>query len=178
MVFRTPNMLIPQRLLVYLYSSNVVPRACSLNEARCSDIYLLDKILHDLQGIKGVPFASVALFQIRSTVRSMKGAKLLCYPLLLSKVFEFFRVDVTREDIAVSGDADVLTEANLYRMGHNAPVVDADDEEEHLKAPTSSALPSTSTGALVHPYPGSSVASVLQRIEAICIGLVTRQDMM
>ena len=118
MVFRTPNMLIQQRLLVYLYSSNVIPRASSLNEVRCSDIYLLDKMLHGLQGVEGIPFASIVLFQIRSTVRSKRGAKSLCYPLLLTKVFEFCGVDVIGEDIAVPGPADMLTVANLYRMGY------------------------------------------------------------
>ena len=63
MVFRTPNMLIQQRLLVYLYSSNVIPQASSLNEVRCSDIYLLDKMLHGLQGVEGIPFASIVFFR-------------------------------------------------------------------------------------------------------------------
>ncbi|KAF3433612.1 hypothetical protein FNV43_RR24714 [Rhamnella rubrinervis] len=79
MMFYTPNMLIPQWLLVYLYSSNMLPRTRSLNE---------------------------------------RGAKSLCYPLLLSKGFEFFGVDVTGEDIFVIDTADVLTKANLYRMGY------------------------------------------------------------
>ena len=87
MVFRTPIMLIQQRLLVYFFSSNVLPRASSLNEVRCSDIYLLDKMLHGLQGVVGIPFTSIVLFQMRSTVRSKRGAKSLCYPLLLTKVF-------------------------------------------------------------------------------------------
>ena len=65
MVFRTPNMFIQQRLLVYLYSSNVIPLASSLNEVRCSDIYLLDKMLHGLQGVEGIPFASIVLFRFR-----------------------------------------------------------------------------------------------------------------
>ncbi|KAF3443168.1 hypothetical protein FNV43_RR12849 [Rhamnella rubrinervis] len=169
MVFRTPNLLVPQRLLVYMYSSNVLPRASSLNEVRCFDIYLLDKMLNGLQGIDGVPFASM--------------------------VFEFFGVDVTDEDIAVVGATDVLTEANLYRMGYvrvhgvwrnlvhhplrvgevvdgrNYPAVVVDDEGEHSEAPTSYAMPSTSTGATVC---SSSVASALQRIEAICTGLATK----
>ncbi|KAF3443005.1 hypothetical protein FNV43_RR16924 [Rhamnella rubrinervis] len=67
MVFHTPSLLIPQCLLVYLYSSNVLPRASSLNE-----------------------------------------------------VFEFFKVDLTGEDIVVTGPTDVLTEVNLYRMEHVA----------------------------------------------------------
>ena len=200
MVFRTPNMVIQQRLLVYLYSSNVIPRASSLNEVRCSDIYLLDKMLHGLQGVEGVPFASIVLSHIRSTVRSKRGAKSLCYPLLLTKVFEFYGVDVTGEDIAVPGPADMLTAANLYRMGYvrvhgvwrnlvrdplgpgevadarNVPVVEGDDEEEHSEAPIPSELPSASTGAPVRCSSNSSVASALQRIEDICTGLATRQD--
>ncbi|KAF3455332.1 hypothetical protein FNV43_RR05780 [Rhamnella rubrinervis] len=183
MVFRTPNMLIPQRLLVYLYSSNVLPRASSLNEVRYSDIYLLDKMLYGLQGVE-------------------EEAKSLCYPLLLSKVFEFCGVDVTGEDIAVPSVADVLTEANLSRMGYirmrgvwrnlvrhplgagevvddrNAPIVYTDDEEEHSEAPISSALPSISTGAPSRPSRSSLVVSALQRIEDICTSLATRQDLM
>ena len=61
-VFHTPNMLIKHRLLVYLYNSNVIPRASNLNEVRCSDIYLLDKMLHGLQGVEGISFASIVLF--------------------------------------------------------------------------------------------------------------------
>ncbi|KAF3455939.1 hypothetical protein FNV43_RR00582 [Rhamnella rubrinervis] len=184
MVFRTPNLLVPQRLLVYMYSSNVLPRASSLNEVHCLDIYLLDKMLNGLQGIDGVPFASVVISHIHSD-----SIQITCYPLLLSKVFEFFGVDVTGEDIAVVGATDVLTEANLYRMGYvhvhgvwrnlvrhplragevvdgrNYPAVAVDDEGEHSEAPTSYAMPSTSTGATVH---SSSVASALQRSEAIC----------
>ena len=62
MVFHTLNMFIQQRLLVYLYSFNVIPPASSLNEVRCSDIYLLDKMLHGLQGVEGISFASIVLF--------------------------------------------------------------------------------------------------------------------
>ena len=200
MVFRTPNMLIQQRLLVYLYNSNLIPQASSLNEARCSDIYLLDKMLHDLQGVEGIPFASIVLFQIRSTVRSKSRAKSLCYPLLLTKVFEFCGVDVTGEDIDVHGPAAMLTVANLYRMGyvqvrgvwHNlvrdplgpgevavarhVPVVEGADVEERSEAPIPSELPSASTSAPVCPSSHSSVASALQRIEDICMGVATRQD--
>ena len=62
MVFRTLNMLIQQCLLVYFFSSNALPRASNLNEVRCSDIYLLDKMLHGLQGVAGIPFTSIVLF--------------------------------------------------------------------------------------------------------------------
>ncbi|KAF3445791.1 hypothetical protein FNV43_RR10968 [Rhamnella rubrinervis] len=92
---------------------------------------------------------------IRSTVRSKRGVKSLCYPLFLSKVFEFFGVDVTEEHIVVLGPTNVLTEANIYMIGYvrvrgawynlvlhhlhagevadgrNAPTVTADDEKEH-----------------------------------------------
>ncbi|KAF3445994.1 hypothetical protein FNV43_RR11172 [Rhamnella rubrinervis] len=158
MVFHTCDMLISQHLLVYLYSSNVLSRASSLNEVRCYDIYLLDKMLHGLQGVE--------------------------------------------EDIAMLGHADMLTEAKLYRMRYvrvrevwrnlvchplregeitdscTAPVVATDDEEEHSKAPASSAMPFTSVGAPVHLSQGSLVASALQRIENICTSLVARQDVM
>ena len=33
-------------------------------------------------------------------------------------IFEFYGVDVTGEDIVVPGPTDVLTAANLYRMGY------------------------------------------------------------
>ncbi|KAF3443655.1 hypothetical protein FNV43_RR13345 [Rhamnella rubrinervis] len=202
MVFRTPNMLILQHLLVYLYSFNVLPRLSNLNKVLCSDIYLLDKMLHGLQGVEGIPFSFVVLFQIRSTVRSNKRVKSLCFPLLLSKVFALCGVDVIGEDIVVSGPIDVLIEANLYRMGYVlvrgvwrkfvrhplregeiadssiALVVVVDYEEEHSKATVSSAMPSTSAGAPVHPSQGSLVASALQRIKDIYTGLASRQDVM
>ena len=160
-------------------------------------LIFIDKMLHGLQGVEGIPFASIVLFQIWSIVRSKRGAKSLCYPLLLTKVFEFCGVDVTGEDIVVPDPADMLTVANLYRMGyvrvwHNLVcdplgageiadarhvlVVDGDDEEEHSEAPIPSELPSASTGAPVRPSSNSSVASALQRIEDICSGLATRQD--
>ena len=105
---------------------------------------------------------------------------------------------MTGEDIDVPGLVDMLTVANLYRMGYvrvhgvwrnlvrdplgpgevadarNVPVVEGDNEEEHSEAPIPSKLLSASTGAPVLPSSNSSVASALQHIEDICSGLATR----
>ncbi|KAF3436665.1 hypothetical protein FNV43_RR19412 [Rhamnella rubrinervis] len=76
----------------------------------------------------------------------------MCYPLLLSKVFAFFGVDVIGEDIGMPGPTNVLTEANLYRMGYVRVL---------------------GIWQLVHQPLHAG-----EHIEDIYTGLVTRQDMM
>ncbi|KAF3436653.1 hypothetical protein FNV43_RR19400 [Rhamnella rubrinervis] len=96
-------------------------RASSLNEVRCFDIYLLDKMLCDLYSVCiccSVP-DSESIDGVCAS--SWNLAQLVHQPLHAGEVF----------------------------YGRNALVVDLDDEEEHSEAPASSAMPSTSIGAPV-----------------------------
>ncbi|KAF3432612.1 hypothetical protein FNV43_RR27352 [Rhamnella rubrinervis] len=95
-------------------SSNVLPRANSLNEVCHTDVYLVDKMLHGLQGIEGVPFASMVISHIRSIVRSKRWVKSFCFQVMLAKVFEFFAVDMMEEDINTPRAVDVITKMTLY----------------------------------------------------------------
>ncbi|KAF3455317.1 hypothetical protein FNV43_RR05765 [Rhamnella rubrinervis] len=173
MVFRTK-----ERVLFYLFSSNILSVASNLNAIRCTRIYFLDKI---------------------------EGKKSLCYLFMLTKVFEFFEVEVIGEDADMPQAMDVLTEETLYRLGYvrvhgvwcnlvhhplredevadslDASIVgllDLDDDEEHLVAPSSFVIPSTSTGTPLCSSHRSSVHHVLQNIESTFVSMVAQQETM
>ncbi|XP_071924318.1 uncharacterized protein [Coffea arabica] len=78
-----------QRLLIYLFASNIIPRASGTNETRTSDIYLLDKMEHRLGNIQGIPLGSIIINHMWTVVRSNDIKHAFPYPRFL--IFEFQR---------------------------------------------------------------------------------------
>ncbi|XP_027171769.1 uncharacterized protein LOC113771382 [Coffea eugenioides] len=81
-----------QRLLIYLFAANIIPRASGTNEARTSDIYFLDKMKHGLGNIQGIPLGSIITNHMWAVVRSNDIKHAFPYPRFLT--FEFQRVGV------------------------------------------------------------------------------------
>ncbi|XP_071910196.1 uncharacterized protein [Coffea arabica] len=81
-----------QHLLIYLFASNIIPRASGTNEARTSDIYFLDKMEHRLDNIQGIPLGSIIINHMWIVVRSNDIKHAFPYPRFLT--FEFQRAGV------------------------------------------------------------------------------------
>nr|XP_027083704.1 uncharacterized protein LOC113706005 [Coffea arabica] len=82
-----------QRLLIYLFSSNIIPRASGTNEARTSDIYFLDKMEHGLGNIEGIPLGSIITNHMWTVVRSNDIKHAFPYPRFLTLKFQRAGVD-------------------------------------------------------------------------------------
>ncbi|XP_071911330.1 uncharacterized protein [Coffea arabica] len=104
-----------QRLLIYLFASNIIPRASGTNEARTSDIYFLDKMEHGLGNIQGIPLGSIITNHMWAVVRSNDIKHAFPYPRFLT--FEFQRAGVNFSNVIPTGlkKKDVFT-LDFYRF--------------------------------------------------------------
>lgn len=115
LVILSDSIPVVDQLLVYLLGANVIPRKGSSNELRNTDIYFLDKMLHGLQGIEGIPLGSVILRHMRSIAKHQKGKHNAPYPVLISKILASFKVDFSGERCMLTTPANTL---DIDSMGY------------------------------------------------------------
>ncbi|GAB4843651.1 hypothetical protein Ancab_013615 [Ancistrocladus abbreviatus] len=114
----TRKFCIHDRLIIYFIGYNVMPRASSGgNEARYADVYFLDTMRVRLERIRGVPLAPIMISSIRDVVRTQRGTKSLCFPIILTRILRDQGVLFEGEQVTRLTATDVVTESTLAKMG-------------------------------------------------------------
>ncbi|CAH9098915.1 unnamed protein product [Cuscuta epithymum] len=133
------------RLLMYLYSFNVMPRASGYNKIRNADLYFAYRMLAGLGRCEGIPLSSIIIKQLWSAALSNNQDKAFIFPILLSNIFEHFGVsfrgEEERETHAVLDDS-VMIHLRYFQPPHGGPwrcverfhrVVPEENEEEMME---------------------------------------------
>lgn len=77
------------RLVTYLFAHNVIPKKSSLNEVRKSDLYFLDKMIHDRTSpFAKIPLPNIVICRMRTAARHATTNYRFGFPRLLSLLFE------------------------------------------------------------------------------------------
>ena len=117
-VRNTKRLNIRNRLLAYLLNFNVIPRASSFNELRHVDIYMLYRLTQGVENFPGLSLPAVIIKEILDAARHESKKKNLCFPLILSRLFEHIGIDLNGEHILRTKPSDCLDSTTLISMGY------------------------------------------------------------
>ncbi|CAH9123183.1 unnamed protein product [Cuscuta epithymum] len=97
-----------ERLIAYLLSFNILPRASDTHVLRRMDLYLMYKMINGLGQIEGIPLAPLIMTEMRGVVKTKRGDKNFIFPLLLTMIFRHFGVDLSNEEVEYTSESQVL----------------------------------------------------------------------
>ncbi|KAL6529040.1 hypothetical protein OROHE_014784 [Orobanche hederae] len=149
MIISTSSFMPKQRLVLYLFGTNILPRVSGTNEVRTSDLYFLDKMVHDLHDLPGINYGSVIINHMQDFLRNKSPRHAFPYPRLLSVILEKLEVDTSTATRTPIKGSDILRRATCGKMGINldhseeiSPPHTTEDEAETSRAPRASRTPS------------------------------------
>lgn len=90
------------RLLCYLYSYNIMPRASGINKIRMTDLYFVYKMIFGLGNIPRIPLTHIIIKQMWNVVASQNQDKGFVFPILLSTIFRAQNVPIRDEESRLS----------------------------------------------------------------------------
>ena len=114
----TKRLSIRNRLLAYLLNFNVLPRASSFNELRHVDIYMLYRLTHGVGNLPSLSLPALIIKEIFDAARHKSPKKSLCFPLILSRLFEHIGIDLNGEQILRTTPSDCLDSTTMTSMGY------------------------------------------------------------
>ncbi|KAL6528029.1 hypothetical protein OROHE_014979 [Orobanche hederae] len=149
MIISTSSFTAKQRLVLYLFGTNILPQASGTNEVRTSDLYFLDKMIHGLNNLPGINYGSVIINHMQDFLRNKSLRHAFPYPHLLSLILEKLEVDTTTATRTPIKGSDILHRATCRKMGIDldhpediSPPPTTEDEAETSRAPRASRTPS------------------------------------
>ncbi|KAL6572506.1 hypothetical protein OROMI_013464 [Orobanche minor] len=148
MIISTSSFTAKNRLVLYLLGTNIQPRASGTNEARTSDLYFLDKMVHGLNNIPGINYGSVIINHMRDFLRNTSPKHVFPYPRLISLVLEKLDIDTSTAERTPIKASDQLRRATCGKMG-----IDLDPPARSSLPPTSGDEAETSRARRAHPSP-------------------------
>ncbi|CAH9084691.1 unnamed protein product [Cuscuta europaea] len=105
-----------ERLIAYLLSFNILPRASDTHVLRQLDLYLKHKMMNRLGEIEGIPLAPLIMTEMRGVVKTKRGDKNFIYPLLLTMIFRSFGVDLRNEEVEYITETQILRPSTMLSL--------------------------------------------------------------
>ena len=99
--------------MAYFSTFNVCPCKNNINEVCNIDLYIVDKMLHGLGHIIGLPLVSLIIQELRNVVTQGKS---FMFPHLFTLIFRALNIDVDREEVIKTTSSDILSIVTLRNL--------------------------------------------------------------